>query len=87
MSYRILFDCILGISIFFLPWWIPFLAACIAVFFLDSFYEIVVLGVIIDSLYNAPIVRFHNIQFVITFLALFVTLIGSFIKNKLRFYN
>ena len=39
------------VSPFFLPWWIVFILALAALFYFDSFYEIVALGLICDVLY------------------------------------
>ncbi len=84
---RIIVDCILIISAFFFPWWIPMLAGLIAVFYFNSYYEIVVLGVIIDSLYNASVPRFYNIQFVLTLTSILVVFCVGALKERLRFYR
>ncbi len=84
---RSVIDVILILSAFMMPWWITALAACIALFYFESFYEIVVLGLIIDSLYNAAVPRVHHIQFVMTLGAIGIFFISVYIKERLRFYH
>lgn len=84
---RIGIDCLLLISAFFFPWWVTMLGAVVATFYFRSYYEIVVLGLIIDSLYNASVPRFYGIQYVLTFAAIFFVFISHIIKERLRFYR
>ncbi len=84
---RIIIDCILILSAFFVPWWIPMLGGLIAIVFFNSYYEIVVLGVILDSLYNASIPRFYQFQFVLTLTSILAVFCIGAIKERLRFHR
>ncbi|MBX4198213.1 hypothetical protein KW782_02650 [Candidatus Parcubacteria bacterium] len=52
-----------------------------------SYYELILLGFIIDTLYNAPVDRLYNVQFVITIAAIILVIISTSIKARLRFYD
>ncbi len=84
---RILVDIVLLLGIFWLPWWIVFLAGIVCLFIFKSFYEVIILGLLIDSLYNAPVAQFYHFHFVITIVALIFFIISVIVKNKLRFYS
>jgi hypothetical protein len=87
MRKRILIDILLLISVFIFPWWIVLLAAVFCVFAFKSFYEIVILGLVIDSLYNAPVARWHGVEVITTLIALALLAIISFTKTKLRYFD
>ena len=82
---RMITDSVLVIAVFAFPWWLSMCAAAAALFFFDSFYEIIFLGIIIDSLYNAPIAPFHHFQFVVTLLCIFIFVGIEALKRRLRF--
>ncbi len=84
---RIFADILLLISLFLFPWWAAMLFGVAGLFIFSSFYEILFLGIGIDSLYNAPIAPFHHFQFVITLLAVFLFVIAETLKRRLRFYG
>jgi hypothetical protein len=84
---RILIDILLVLSAFIFPWWLALLGAALAVFYFSGYYEILILGIIMDSLYNAPIARFHHVEFVVTLLALFLFVIAEVLKRRLRLYG
>ncbi len=84
---RLIFDIILVSTIFFLPWWVSVMLGVIAAFIFHDFYELVVVGVIIDSLYNASIPRFYHFQFVVSVSLVVIFILIQYIKPKLRFYT
>jgi hypothetical protein len=84
---RISIDCILIIAAFITPWWFVFIVGAILLFVFKTYYEFIVLGFIIDTLYNAPIAHFSNVQFIVTMSAIILVFISSSIKARLRFYN
>lgn len=51
MSLSLLSRIAILVSPFFVPWWVVLMLALAAVFWFDSYYEIVVLGMICDVLY------------------------------------
>ncbi len=50
---RVLYGAFLIISAFILPWWIPVIFSLIGIFYFDNLYEIIFVGLIIDTLYGS----------------------------------
>jgi len=48
---RIIFDILLFLSIFILPWWVVVILAFIGIFIYTQFYEFLGVGIIIYALY------------------------------------
>jgi hypothetical protein len=65
MKKRIAFGIILIISAFVLPWWISFVASLIGLFYFKNLYEVIFVGLIIDSLYGVGVVL-YGFEFVFT---------------------
>ncbi len=84
---RILVDILLILSIFFFPWWLTLGLSLIALFYFDNFYEILFLGIGIDSLYNATIAIYHPVEFVATIIAIVLFVGVTILKNRLRLYS
>lgn len=55
---RALFDIILFLSLFLLPWWVSVILAVAGIFFFVEYYEFMIAGVILYSLYSVPEVAF-----------------------------
>lgn len=55
MLNRILFGIILIISAFVLQWWISFVLSLIGLFYFKKLYEVIAVGIILDSLYGVGI--------------------------------
>ena len=84
---RILADIFLLISVFIFPWWLVLFLGALGLFLFRSFYEMLFLGVIIDSFYNAPIAPFHGFQFVAMLLSVFLFVTAQTLKRHMRFYG
>jgi len=54
MAKRIIFDIILFLTIFFLPWWITVATAFISMILFKKFWEGVAVFFLIDLLYSLP---------------------------------
>jgi len=87
MLKRIIFDILLLISVIICPWWFTALFLVAVLYYLKSFTEIVLFGLIMDILYGGISTNFHfgDYRFTIFF---FIILITSFyIKKRLKFYS
>ncbi len=84
---RVLVDIFLILSLFLFPWWITLAAGLIMLFIFDDFYEILFLGLGIDSLYNATIPIYYSFQFVSTIIAIVLFVGVTMLKNMLRLYS
>ena len=51
---RVIFDVVLILSIFLLPWWISAVGAIVGIFVFRSFYEFIVTFLIIYALFAVP---------------------------------
>jgi len=60
---RIIFDILLFLSIFILPWWITVILIFIGIFIFKNFYEFIGSFVIIYSLYVIPGVKISPFWF------------------------
>ncbi|MDO8590389.1 MAG: hypothetical protein Q7R65_00220, partial [bacterium] len=84
MRTRIVLDIMLVLAVFALPLWLVCPAAIIFLFLFENFYEIIIVGIIIDSLYGVPL-RFFPIPVIYTASASFLFIARSFLKKHLRF--
>jgi len=84
MIKRACLDVVLLIGSFVAPLWLVLPAAIVCMFVFENFYEIIVLGIIIDALYGLPSRFFpFPIIYTISISVLFVARI--FLKKHLRF--
>jgi len=54
MIKRIVFDIILFLSIFLFPWWVTGILGFIGIFVYIQFYEFIIVGFIVHSIYAVP---------------------------------
>lgn len=59
----------------------------VAAFVFRSYYELLVIGIVIDSLYNAPVAGLFKVELVVSFLSLFILIIAEHLKPRLTFYS
>lgn len=84
---RIILEILLFLFIVALPWWLSVPFALFILYYLKSFNEIILFGLIMDIFYGKVSPTFHilNYQFTLLF---FVFLVSSFfIKVRLKFYS
>ncbi|MCR4334200.1 MAG: hypothetical protein NUV47_00485 [Patescibacteria group bacterium] len=67
------------LSVFLFPWWFYVSLSLIALFYFDNFYEIILIGLAIDSLYT---VELRN-----TFIALLLFVVSIYLKKSLVFFK
>jgi hypothetical protein len=83
MAKRIIFSIVLIILAFVAPWWIGFILALAGLFYFKGLYEVIAVGIILDSLYGASFSIFgFNFVFTAFFLIAFY-IISTFKKNLL----
>lgn len=80
---RITIGIILLLSTLLFHWWVPILIALFCLFYFDDFYEILVVGLLIDVLYGSKFEFYgFNLFFTLLMLVFFYT-IGKFRKQIL----
>lgn len=87
MYKRIISDFILLSILFFLPWYYGAVLAVVLLFAFKHYWEVIIVGLILDSVYSLSGVNFYTRfgMFTTIFSVLFV--ISEIIKPKLRFYS
>ena len=81
---RLILDIFIILSLMLMPWWFTSILIAIGIFVFGLFYEALVFGLIMDSLYGVPKELFFEIPFV-SFVSFFVLLVCiNWFKNKLR---
>ncbi len=82
---RALFDILVLVSIFMLPWW----GACLIVFVLlwhiRNYYEAALFGLLLDALYIVPTGQAISFGFPFTFAFVALLLLFSYLKERMRF--
>lgn len=79
---RIIYSIILILSAFLLNWWIVSILAIVGLFYFDNYFEAVIAGLIIDSLYGA-VLTFYGFEFVFTVFFLIVSFLISRFRSQL----
>ena len=85
MVKRIIFDLILLIVVITLPWWISVILAFAGLFYFEKFYEVIFVGLFIDSIYGSSVV-FPDFPYLITTISALVTLFVVRFKKSLIMY-
>lgn len=55
---RVIFDVLMFLSVFILPWWITAILALVGIFLFKKFYEFLVVSAIVYALFAIPSTRF-----------------------------
>ncbi len=75
------------LSILFVPWWTTALYAVFLVLYFDYYVEVMIAGIIFDSLYAVPLARFYNFTYVATLFAGVIFIAAVYLKKRLTFYT
>lgn len=73
---RIIFDILLFLSIFMLPWWIMVILVFVGIFIFKNFYEFIVSFVIMYSIYMIPGVKITPFWFSLIISTLYLSIQG-----------
>jgi hypothetical protein len=83
---RVVFDIVLFLSLFIVPWWLSLSVALVGVFFFSRFYEIIIAGVVVDILYGVPQASFFGFQYISSIVTVLFFIGGEYIKKRMIFY-
>ncbi len=81
---RTVCDTLLLGSLFYLPWWATALFALLLLFYFRNFYEIIIIGALVDMVYGIPRTAFGGIEYINTLFAALAYLSASWLKRFLR---
>lgn len=87
MTKRIIINFFLFLSVFFLPPIFPIIISLFFLYYFESFYEIIFIGLITDSLYGRPIADLNNFSHLMTLISVILFILSIFIKKRLKFYS
>jgi hypothetical protein len=86
MIKRLIANIVLLLSIFFMPWWITLLLGVIFISIFPNFYEIFIMGILMDLLYSYPKELFFNFNQIFSLGVILIFVFIEKIKKYLRFY-
>lgn len=81
--FTILIRLAIVLSVFILPWWIVVVLAVGALIIFDSFFEIILIGLLIDVSYGSHVV-FESFPYVATLVATLVFVVVERFRSNLR---
>jgi len=84
--WRLFWDCILFLSIFWMPPLFTFLLGAGILFFFSGFYEFLIAALFLDALYGVPAPLWGGFQLVFSFAALLLFAASEAAKRRMRFY-
>jgi len=87
MPTRIFIDAALFLAVLFLPPIFPMVMALFLLYHYESFYEIIFVGLIIDSLYGRPLANLYDFSYLMAFISVALFISSVFIKKRLKFYS
>lgn len=85
MIARVVFIIFLLISAFVLPWWFTFIFAISASFYFKNFYEVVFVGLVMDSFFGSQVI-FADFSYILTITFFILILVINQIRQKLIMY-
>lgn len=81
---RVIFDCVLFLSIFTTSWWVSVFLACLGGLFFSRYLELLIFGVLIEVVYaTSPEGQFWRLPYV-SILSFGVYFGAVFLKSKMR---
>lgn len=66
LRQRIVYDCLLVLSLMAMPWWFTFCLGLLFTFRVPYFYEFIVVGIVLDVLYSVPVYWLFGVTFGMT---------------------
>lgn len=84
---RLILNILLFLFIITCPWWVSVLFALFILYYLRTFNEIILYGLVMDILYGRFSPHFHLFDYKFTLFFLLLLLSSLFIKKRLKFYS
>jgi len=84
---RVLYDVLLLISVFILPWWISIPLSLIGLFLFRDFYEFIIINIVIYGLYSTASDRILSSPVWMSVIVSFTYIIVEAVKKNIILYN
>lgn len=82
---RAMFNVLAVFLVFLFPWWISVAYCLVGMVLFSSYFEIILIGIIIDLLYGAPIERFNYYQYTVSTVLLVLYACFELVRDRIRF--
>lgn len=82
MRNRIIFGVVLLVAVFYTPWWVVAILAFMGAFYWPPYFEIFVIGILLDILYGASAFPLGGVYGIIGAIAIFFA--ASYAKKAVR---
>ena len=87
MIFRITAFIIVFLLIIYGYWWLTWLLAIIFLFYFPSYYEIILWGIIYDSIYSLEIPMFYDFKYIFTVFSIVTFLLSHYVQKRLSIYD
>ncbi len=84
---RVIFDAVMILAVFLLPWWIPVILALVGIFLFVQFYEFLGVGIVMYALYAIPSTRFISSPVWFPFIISVIYIAIQFSKRYIILYK
>jgi len=84
MVYRVIYNILILISVFYVPFWIFLILLLIGLLIYRNFFEAIFWTILADNLFSLSRDIFFNFQYIYTLIILIMFLIINFFKKKIR---
>lgn len=84
---RAFFDIILFLSIFLFPWWVALVLAIIGLFMFQSFYEFLLVSIVLYLLYSIPKLSFINSSILVYLAIIIFYLFAQYLRRRMIIYK
>ncbi|MDO8564724.1 MAG: hypothetical protein Q7R88_01890 [bacterium] len=81
---RIIADILMLVSLLLLPAWVTVCAAVVLFFYFQNYYEILLVGLLLDLFYALPVEPLFGFQYVYSIIGVVLFIGLSVIKDRLR---
>jgi hypothetical protein len=83
-TIRVIAAIALCVCILFLPWWFVVIALIAAALYFETYFEIILFGVVIDSLYGVGVYSLFHIPITYTVFGIVVFLLSLPLRKRIR---
>ena len=84
---RVIFDIVLFLLVFALPWWITAILGLAGLFLFKNFYEFIVVGAMIFAIFRVPSGRIIASPLWYSLIIVFIFFGSQYLRKIIRFYK
>ena len=84
LKHRILVFIVLGILVYIAPWWLSIFGACTASLFFDSYFELMLIIVAVDTLYAGTTGSFFGVHYFLSLISVPIFIVLATLRRRIR---